>query len=191
MAEIEVNETPAESLTLIPKHLPSAGQLLELKARGLGVAAIAEQINQSVRTTKELLTQAQRSATIRAAKDILIRDLVPRIVDNLAVGLDPRANKRDLDAATFALNLADRIGLTDLKEAVAEHTRTETFEEFMFKRTVKHEVTQSSAADQRRADEPVATATRVDLSHGEPAVNAAIDAEVIESGDGAAATESA
>jgi hypothetical protein len=192
MSELTITESPSESLTLTPKHIPSAGQLLELRARGLGIVQIAEQINQSVRTTKELLTQAQRSATLRAAKDILIRDLIPKIVDNIAAGLDrEHANKRDLDVATFSLNLADRIGLTDLKDAGSgATTKVETYEEFMFRRTVKHESTEPAPSGS--VTEPVVvTATRVDLQDGNAPDDASIDAEILSasSDEGPAADE--
>jgi hypothetical protein len=191
MSELTITESQSESLTLTPKHIPSPGHLLELRARGLGVVQIAEQINQSVRTTKELLTLAQRSATLRAAKDIMIRDLIPKIVDNIAAGLDrENANKRDLDVAAFSLNLADRIGLTDLKDAGSgATTKVETYEEFMFRRTVKHESTEPAPTD---SGEPlVVTATRVDLQDGNASNDASIDAEILSasSDEGPAADE--
>jgi hypothetical protein len=179
MSELTIKESPAESLTLTPKHIPLPGQLLQMKAQGLGVEAIAQEIRQSIRTTRELLSQAQRSATVRAARDILIRDLIPQIVDNIAAGLDrENATRKDLEVADFSLKLAERIGITDMSGlAASETTKTETFEEFMWKRTVKHE---SPATTEGPGHGAVVASASVDLSTRNPASDACIDAEIVE-----------
>lgn len=183
MSELIITESEAETLTLRPKHIPLPGQLLQMKAQGLGVEAIAQEIRQSIRTTRELLTQAQRSATVRAARDILIRDLVPKIVDNIAAGLDrENASKKDLEVADFSLKLAERMGITDLSHAVAgETTKTESFEEFMYRRTVKHETTQPSGSSDSDIT-VVATSPSVNVSSRNAANDALIDAEVVYTG---------
>jgi hypothetical protein len=178
MSDIEIKTAASPvSTELVPTTIPSAGQLIEMRARGLGVEAIAQQIRQSVVTTRAILTAAERSHTMQAARDILIRDLVPLIVDNISAGLNRAdASKRDLEVATFSLNLADRIGLTNLSNLPMDGSaKTETLEEFIFKRTVKHESPAAPPADER---EPiVVTATRIDLPHREPADDASADAE--------------
>jgi orotate phosphoribosyltransferase-like protein len=186
--EIKTAASPVEN-TLVPAHIPSAGQLIEMRARGLGVEEIATQIRQSVTTTRAILTAAERSHTMQAARDIIVRDLVPLIVDNISAGLHRgAASKRDLEVATFSLNLADRIGLTNLSVAPAEtSTKTETLEEFILRRTTKHE---STAAAKGSGNGSVVTTTSVNLPDGNAPDNACIDAEVIRDDAQAALPES-
>jgi hypothetical protein len=178
MSDIEIKTVASPvSTELVPAHIPSAGQLIEMRARGLGVNEIAAQIRQSVTTTRAILTAAERSHTMQAARDILIRDLVPLIVDNISAGLNrAEASKRDLEVATFSLNLADRIGLTDLSNLPAPGAKTETLEEFIFKRTTKHE---STGTPEGSGHGPVSTSPVIDLPQGNAADDACIDAEVV------------
>lgn len=172
--QIKTSMGPTETVTLVPKHIPLPGELLQMKARGLGVETIAREIRQSIQTTKQLLNQAQRHAAVQAARDIILRDMLPQIVDNLSAGLDrANANKRDLEVAEYSLKLAERIGLTDMSKLTpGNETKTETLEEFILRRTTKSSTSTDSG-------EPVVVAsTSVDLSSGNAAVDASLDAEV-------------
>jgi hypothetical protein len=176
MSDIEIKTvaSPVET-TLVPAYIPSAGQLIEMRARGLGVEEIAAQIRQSVTTTRAILTAAERSHTMQAARDIIVRDLVPLIVDNISAGLNrSAASKRDLEVATFSLTLADRIGLTNLAHSPVEGTKTETMEEFILRRTTKHE---STGTPEGSGYGPVSPAPIIDISPREPADDASLDAE--------------
>lgn len=176
--QIKTSMAPPETVTLVPKHIPLPGELLQMKARGLGVETIAKEIRQSIRTTKQLLNQAQRHASLQAARDIILRDMLPQIVDNLSAGLDrENANKRDLEVAEYSLKLAERIGLTDMSKLVsAGETKTETLEEFILRRTTKSSTSTDSG-------EPVVVATSsIDLSSGVTSVDACLDAEVFYTG---------
>jgi hypothetical protein len=176
MSEIEIKTDPVSNV-LIAQHIPAPSTLLEMRARGLGVETIADEIGQSVRTTRVLLTNAQRSSIIQAARDILTRDLVPKIVDNISAGLDrDNVTKRDLEVAEYSLKLAERLGITDISVGPSDHggEKVETLEEYIVRRRIKHESTHPSRSTDAN-DAIVVTATRVDVSHGEPSIHAAPD----------------
>ena len=170
---LSITEGKPTEATLIAEHVPTPGTVLMLQAQGRGVAAIAEEIGQSVDTTRKILSEARRRAMVAAGRDIIARDLIPRVIDGMERALAADSSDTDIKRGDFALKLADRIGLTDLAINFADNgtEKVETLEEWRVRRRVTHEQSAPLHPEYRVVDAP----SQRSLQAGEPPDHAGSD----------------
>jgi hypothetical protein len=92
-------------------RLPRPEVLVAMEQAGMDKKQIAEELGISLRTTKALLSDAQRGAGLSYARDWLLRDVIPTALAKVKMGVETDSK------GDFSLDLLNKLGVFP-KEAV-------------------------------------------------------------------------
>lgn len=126
-------------------RLPKPELVLAMEQAGLDKKQIAEELGISVRTTKALLSDAQRGSALSFARDFLLRDVVSTALAKVKAGVETD-NKGD-----FSLDVLNKLGVFPKEAPTAQPKGEWSFEEF--RSTVVRRYTTPQAAQNEPAIE--------------------------------------
>jgi hypothetical protein len=105
-------------------RIPKPELLLAMEQAGLDKKQIAEELGLSLRTTKALLSDAQRGSALSFARDYLLRDVVSTALAKVKAGVETD-NKGE-----FSLEVLSKLGTFPKEAAPAAQMGEGGFEEF-------------------------------------------------------------
>jgi hypothetical protein len=117
-------------------RLPRPEMLVAMEQAGLDKKQIAEELGISLRTTKALLSDAQRASSLGFARDYLLRDVASLALAKVKMGVETD-NKGD-----FSLDLLNKLGVFPKEAAPAAQVGEGGFEEFRMRVTRRYQAPQ-------------------------------------------------
>jgi len=139
MVERPVEQRGAAYLTdkqLKDARLPKPELLVAMEQAGMDKKQIADELGISLRTTKALLSDAQRASSLGFARDYLLRDITSLALAKVKMGVETDSK------GDFSLELLGKLGVFPKEAAQAAPVGEGGFEEFRMRVTRRYQAPQ-------------------------------------------------